>query len=55
MVHDIETAKLAKVKSIAVLSGYDEKEKLEKAEPDYILQDIGELPALIESLDSDFK
>jgi len=55
MVHDIETAKLAKVKSIAVLSGYDEKEKLEKAKPDYILQDIGELPALIETLDSDLK
>ncbi len=53
MVHDIETAKHAGIKSVAVLSGYDTREKLEKAKPDFILHDISQLPALIEKLDGD--
>ena len=32
---------------------YVKKEKLEKAEPDYIIEDVGELPALIKTLDGD--
>ncbi len=55
MVHDVETANGAGVKSVAVLSGYDLKEKLERAKPDFILNDLGELPGLIEKLESDSK
>ncbi len=50
MCHDIETAKLAGVKSVAVLSGYDSREKLEAENPDYIIDDVGELPALLEKM-----
>lgn len=53
MVHDIETAKIAGLKSIAVLSGYDSRERLEKAAPDFMIEDIGELPGLIEKLDGE--
>jgi len=55
MVHDVETAKKAGLTSIAVLSGYDSRKKLEEAKPDYIIQDVGELPALIEKLDGEAK
>ena len=55
MVHDVETAKMAGITSIAVLSGYDSREKLAKAKPDFILNDLGELPGLIERLDNDSK
>jgi len=51
MVHDIETARQAGIKSVAVLCGYDSKEKLEAAKPDFVLKDLGELPALIEKLE----
>ncbi len=51
MCHDVETAKHAGVTSVAVLSGYDTKEKLERAQPDYILKDVGELPKLIGKLE----
>lgn len=50
MVHDIDTAKVAGIKSVAVLSDYDKREKLEKAGADFIISEIGELPALIEKL-----
>lgn len=53
MVHDIETAKQAGIKSVAVLSGYDGREKLEKAKPDFIIKDLGELPALIEKIEGE--
>jgi phosphoglycolate phosphatase-like HAD superfamily hydrolase len=52
MVHDVETAKQADIKSVAVLCGYDSEEKLENAKPDFILNDLGELPALIEKLEA---
>ncbi len=50
MCHDIETARLAGIKSVAVLSGYDTREKLERENPDYIIEGVGELPALIEKM-----
>jgi phosphoglycolate phosphatase len=51
MCHDVETAKHAGVISVAVLSGYDRREKLERAGPDFILDDVGGLPRLIEELE----
>ena len=51
MCHDVETAKHAGIISVAVLSGYDSKKKLEAAKPDYILNDVGELPRLIQDLE----
>ncbi len=52
MVHDVETAQQEGIRSVAVLCGYDSKKKLEKAKPDFIIQDIGELPELIEKLEA---
>jgi len=53
MVHDVETAKQAGIRSVAVLCGYGSKERLEKAKPDFLLKDLGELPALIEKLEGE--
>ena len=53
MVHDVDTANAAGITSIAVLSGYDTKEKLENANPDYIIEDLGELDLLLEKLDGE--
>ncbi len=53
MQHDIETANGAGIKSIAVLSGYDTKEDLEMEKPDYIINDLGELPGLIEKIEGE--
>ena len=53
MVHDVNTAKHAEIKSIAVLSGYDAKDKLAKANPDYFIEDVGELPELIQKLNGE--
>jgi len=50
MVHDVETARQAGIKSVAVLSGYDSKEKLKKAKPDFLLKDLGKLPSLVERI-----
>ena len=47
MTHDIETGKMANVRTIAVTWGYDSKEKLKKAEPDYIVDSFEELKELI--------
>ncbi len=55
MVHDIETAKHAGIKSVAVLSGYNPKEKLQATNPDYIIENVGKLPNLIKKLNSDSK
>jgi len=52
MCHDIETARMAGIKSVAVLGGYESKEKLEKENPNYLIQNIGELPALIEKIEA---
>ena len=46
MVHDIHAAQAGGVTSVAVLSGYDPVERLAQAQPQVILPDVGELPAL---------
>ncbi len=51
-VHDIETAKHAGVISVAVLSGYDKKEKLLAKKPDYQVESATEIPSLIEKINS---
>ena len=53
MCHDMETARLAGIRSVAVLSGYDKREKLEREKPDFILNHVGELPSLVEKLDGE--
>ena len=50
MVHDIDTAKHAGLKSVAVTWGYDSKEKLAPANPDVILGEIGSLADTITRL-----
>ncbi len=47
---DIATAQLAKVKSIGVLSGHAYREELEMMMPDFLLQDITELPQILPQL-----
>lgn len=49
MVHDLETARHGGVRSCAVLTGYDRREKLAAAKPDLIVEDLAELRALLES------
>ncbi|GEM_PF-235060 len=51
--HDIETAQFVGVKSIAVLGGFENRGKLEKAKPDYILEKISDLPAMIEKIEGE--
>lgn len=53
MRHDIETAREAEVKSVAVLCGYETREQLETEKPDFIIEDVSELPALIEKLNGE--
>ncbi len=43
MVHDIETSKKAGIKMLAVSWGYDSKETLQKANPDYLVENMSEL------------
>ncbi len=50
MCHDIETARLAGIKSVAVLSRYETREKIEKEKPDYLIKKISEQPKLIEKI-----
>ncbi len=45
-VHDIETGKLAGVKTAAVLSGYNSEEDLRMANPDFFLEKISDLKGL---------
>ncbi len=47
MTHDIESGKKANVTTIAVTWGYEPKEKLEKANPDHIVESFDELKELI--------
>jgi phosphoglycolate phosphatase-like HAD superfamily hydrolase len=47
MVHDIETGRKAVIKTAAVLRGYHSRIKLERANPDFILNDLSELKNLI--------
>ena len=48
MPHDIDTARYAGIKSVAVLGGFGKKEELEQARPDYIIENISELIKLVE-------
>ena len=49
MVHDLETARHGGVRSCAVLTGYDRREKLAAAKPDLMMKDLGELRTWIEA------
>ena len=48
MQHDIETARHGRVHSCAVLTGYNTLEQLRAAEPDLIVEHLGELRGLLE-------
>jgi phosphoglycolate phosphatase len=48
MEHDIETARHGGVYSCAVLTGYNTLEQLRHAEPDLIVEHLGELKAILE-------
>lgn len=43
MAHDIDAGKAGNVTTIAVLTGYQSKDKLEKSNPDYIIKNLTEL------------
>ena len=47
MLHDIETAHFGGVTSVAVLSGYDQLEKLETGDPTFIVSSIRSLHAML--------
>ena len=53
MQHDIETAKHGGVRSCAVLTGYNTLSQLRAAEPDLIVEHLGELKEVLESTDLD--
>jgi phosphoglycolate phosphatase-like HAD superfamily hydrolase/ADP-ribose pyrophosphatase YjhB (NUDIX family) len=48
MEHDVATAKHAGIRSIAVLTGYDTLPQLRRAEPDFIVEHLGELRRMLE-------
>jgi phosphoglycolate phosphatase len=48
MQHDIETAKHGGVGSVAVLTGFNKLEQLRAAQPDLIVEDLGELKIILE-------
>ena len=47
LVHDIEAGKNAGIKTIAVCWGYGSREKLLSANPDFLINDLGELKGII--------
>jgi phosphoglycolate phosphatase len=47
MTIDVETGKNAKVKTCAVTYGFDSREKLKEARPDFIIDDMSELEKII--------
>lgn len=47
MVHDIEAGKKAGIKTIAVCSQYDSRERLEAAKPDHVIEDLSGLKELL--------
>jgi len=53
MVHDIETARHGGIKSVAVLSGHNTRERLLRAKPDYCIESVKELPLLIEEINGE--
>lgn len=50
MVHDIEAAKHAGIKIVAVSYGYQSRSKLEKENPDFIIDDLEEIKGIINSI-----
>lgn len=48
MVHDIHTGKQAGVKTVGITTGYQSKDVLSRANPDYILDNLHELLSLLE-------
>src|SRR5256886_1141192 len=55
MQHDIETARHGGVHSCAVLTGYNTLDQLRAAEPEVIVEHLGELRALLEENDLELK
>jgi phosphoglycolate phosphatase len=51
MVHDIDAGRAAGVRSVAVLTGYDSKQRLAGANPDVMVRNLTELRALMSSLE----
>jgi phosphoglycolate phosphatase-like HAD superfamily hydrolase len=51
-VMDILAARAAGVRSAAVTTGPFSMERILKAQPDYLLSSVNELPALVEKLDA---
>ena len=43
MVHDVETAKIGRIDSIALTQGYTLKEDLQKSNPDFLFSNLGDL------------
>jgi pyrophosphatase PpaX len=52
-VMDVMAARAARVRSAAVPTGPSRRDLLLKAEPDYVLGSINDLPALVEFLNTD--
>ena len=48
MQHDVETAHAGGIHSCAVLTGYNTREQLQLAEPELIVEHLGELKLLLE-------
>lgn len=55
MQHDIETAKHGRIHSCAVLTGYNTLDQLRAAEPDIIVEHLGELREILEQNDLHLK
>ncbi len=47
--HDIETGKNAGVTTVAITWGYQTKERILEAKPDYVIEDISELKSILKS------
>lgn len=48
MVHDVDAARAGGVMAIAILTGFDSREKLSRAQPEVMVRDLGELQKLLE-------
>ena len=49
MQHDVESAKRGRVGSCAVLTGYNKRDQLAEAMPDYIAEDLGHLKKVLDN------
>jgi len=47
MTHDIETGKFAGVKTIAITTGYQSRQTLKTADPDYIVDDMSQILSIL--------